>query len=156
FSLVLGPDLKPQLRAHEEGPAGRLRDDLPKPSSKDDPALAGPAVADWKLLKKQLREVLKVQVFRLEQAMVTGRRWSVDEFRTLLLGHPLLSHLVRRLLWGGYADTGRLLRAFRATEEGDLAGERDEPVGLDGVARVGLVHPLSLSADQKQAWGEVF
>src|SRR5262249_51629969 len=73
FQLGRGADRKPLVRGED----GKPRDDLPKPGAKDDAAKAEAAVADWKLLKKQLREALKVQAFRLEQAMVTGRRWTV-------------------------------------------------------------------------------
>ena len=38
-----------------------MKDDLPKPGAKDDADKATAAVADWKWLKKQLREVVKVQ-----------------------------------------------------------------------------------------------
>ena len=77
--------MKPMVRDE----AGKLKDDLPKPGAKDDPALAGAAVDEWKRLKKQIREVVKVQAERLEQAMVTGRRWKPDDFESLLVRHPL-------------------------------------------------------------------
>ena len=56
-------------------------------------------MADWKLLKKQVKEVAKLQALRLEQAMVTGRRWAAEEFESLLVKHPLMSNLVRLLTW---------------------------------------------------------
>src|SRR5262249_32735433 len=52
FQLALGADLKPMIRDE----SGKLRNDLPKPSTKDDAAKATAAVAEWKMLKKQLRE----------------------------------------------------------------------------------------------------
>ena len=42
--------------------------------------------------------------------MIAGRRWSVAEFESLLVRHPLMINLVRRLLWGVY-DADRKLRA---------------------------------------------
>src|SRR5262249_10263708 len=74
FRVVPGPDLA-RLVGDE---AGQVKADLPKPGARDDAARANAAVAEWKLVKKQLREALKVQAPRLEQAMVTGRRWPVE------------------------------------------------------------------------------
>jgi predicted DNA-binding WGR domain protein len=152
FTVVLDADLKPVVRDE----AGKLKSDLPKPGAKDDADKAKTALADWKLLKKQLREAIKVQAFRLEQAMVTGRRWTADEFEKLLVRHPLMINLVRRLMWGGYDTKGKLVRTFRATEERDYADGHDDKATLDGLAAVGIVHPLHLSEDERSAWGQVF
>jgi hypothetical protein len=150
FRFVLGPDFKPLLR---DG-AGKLRADLPKPGAKDDPEKAAAAVAAWKLLKKQVREVVKFQAQRLEQAMVAARRWTVEEFERFHVRHPLMTNLARRLLWGAYGS-GRLLRAFRVTEDGAYADIEDRSCALDGVAGVGVVHPLHLTEQQRAAWGQV-
>jgi hypothetical protein len=152
FRAVLGPDLRPLVRDEQ----GKLREDLPRPGAKDDAAKAGDAVAAWKVLKKALRETIKVQAIRLEQAMVVGRRWAPDEFRTLLVRHPLMVNLVRRLLWGGYDGKGKLVRTFRVTEEGEHADAEDRPCTLDELASVSVVHPLHLSEAERARWGEVF
>jgi predicted DNA-binding WGR domain protein len=151
FRAVLGPDLRPLVRDEQ----GKLREDLPKPGAKDDAARARAAVAAWKVLKKALREAVKVQAFRLEQAMVVGRRWAPDEFRTLLVHHPLMVNLVRRLLWGGYNGKGQLARTFRVTEEGEYADADDRPCTLEKIASVGVAHPLHLSEQERARWGEV-
>jgi Domain of unknown function (DUF4132) len=152
FQVVLGPDLTPLVRDE----SGAVKPDLPKPGAKDDVAKAAEAVAEWKVLKKQLRDAAKVQAHRLEQAMVTGKRWGVEEFETVLVRHPLMVNLVRRLLWGGYDKKGKLVRLFRLNEEGEYADEEDRPCTLKGVDRIGVVHPLHLSAEQRAAWGQVF
>ncbi|HEX5272694.1 MAG TPA: WGR and DUF4132 domain-containing protein, partial [Gemmataceae bacterium] len=135
FRVVLGPDLSPLVR----GDDGKPKADLPKPGAKDDAGKAEAAVAEWKVLKKALREAVKVQAFRLEQAMVVGRRWTPEEFQTLLVRHPLMVNLVRRLLWGGYDGKGKLVRTFRVTEEGEHADADDKPSTLDKLASVGIV-----------------
>ena len=152
FSVVLGPDLTPLVRDD----TGKAKADLPKPGAKDDAEKATAAVADWKVLKKLLREVLKVQVPRLEQAMVTGRRWTPEQFETLLVRHPLMSHLTSRLVWGGYDDHGKLCATFRVTEEREYADAKEKPFALKALATVGIVHPLHLTKEQLAAWGEVF
>jgi hypothetical protein len=151
FRVVLAADLTPIIRDAD----GKTRPDLPKPGAKDDAAKAEAAVAGWKLLKKQLREVLKLQGPRLEQAMVTMRRWPVGDFERLLVRHPLMTNLVRRLVWGGYDAAGKLARTFRVTEEKDYAGSDDRALSLKDVATVGIVHPLHLSEPDRTAWGQL-
>ncbi len=152
FRFALGAELKPMVRDE----AGKLKDDLPKPGTKDDAARAAAAVEGWKQLKKQVREVAKVQAERLEQAMVTGRRWSPADFESLLVRHPLMINLVRLLLWGGYDEKGRLVSTFRVSEERDYADVKEASYRLDGIAKVGIVHPLHLTDEHRSAWGEIF
>jgi hypothetical protein len=152
FHFVLGPDLKPLVRDE----AGKLKSDLPKPGAKDDANKAGAAVAAWKVLKKQVRETIKAQAYRLEQAMIAGRRWSVAEFESLLVRHPLMINLVRRLLWGVYDADRKLVRGFRVTEERDYADIHDNPCTLEGAYAVSVVHPLHLRPEDRSAWGQVF
>ncbi len=152
FHFVLGPEMKPLVRDED----GKLRNDLPKPAGKDDAKKANAAVADWKLLKKQIREVGKIQAQRLEQAMVIGRTWPVDQFETLLVRHPLMTNLIRLLVWGGLDDKGELLATFRVTEEQEYADDRDEPLTLAKAKALCIVHPLHLSEQQKGRWGEIF
>lgn len=152
FTFVLGPDMKPMIRDE----SGKPKPDLPKPNAKDDAQLAAGVVEDWKFLKKQVAEVAKLQPFRLEQAMVTGRSWTPAEFDMLLVKHPLMTNLARMLVWGGNDEAGNLTKTFRVTEDQTLADENDNPTSLDGVARVRVVHPLHLAEDMKGKWGEVF
>jgi hypothetical protein len=151
FSFVLGGDLKAMVRDAD----GKLRSDLPKPSGKDDASLAEAAVAEWKLLKKQIKEVATIQAGRLENAMVTGRRWSPGDFQSLLVQHPLMTHLAQKLIWGGFDSAGNELKTFRVTEERDLADVDDSATDLSGVQQVGVVHSLELSDQQRAAWGQV-
>ncbi|MFM2431906.1 MAG: hypothetical protein RLZZ511_3119 [Cyanobacteriota bacterium] len=151
FRFVLGTDLKPMLKDADN----KIKADLPKPNSKDDPVKAEQAIADWKLFKKQLSEIVKLQPDRLEQAMITGRRWPVDDFMTLLVQHPLMTHLVQRLIWGGYDAAGQLLKTFRVTEDRTYVDRHDAAFTQRAIAQIGIVHPLHLSAEVLSSWGEI-
>ena len=150
FEVVLGDDLSPQVRDAD----GNLRDDPPKPGVKDDRTRAKTALAEWKMLKKQLREVLKTQALRLEQSMIASRRWTLREFEQRLARHPLLTILARRLVWLGHDATQRIC-AFRLTAEGEYADEQDRPCSGKGIASVALAHPLVLTPEERTAWSEL-
>jgi predicted DNA-binding WGR domain protein len=146
FQVVIGSEGAPMVRDE----SGAKKSDLPKAGAKDDAKLAEKAHADWKLLKKTLREVTKIQVVRLEQAMVKGRMWKSKDFETLIVKHPLMSHFARGLVFGFKKDT------FRVAEDGSYADEKDAKYTLPKDGLVRIVHPLDMTDAQKTAWGQVF
>ncbi len=152
FTFALNSEMKPMVRDED----GKLRDELPKPNSKDDQEKAAASVAAWKLMKKQIREVAKIQAGRLEQAMIIGRRWNREQFELLLVRHPLMVHLSRMLLWAGYTKEGTFIKTFRVTEEGDYSDETDSAVNLEECDIIGIIHPLNLTRESAAAWGELF
>jgi hypothetical protein len=111
---------------------------------------------EFKDLGATLREVLKGQVPRLENLMVRQYRWPVSRWRELYLAHPLLFPFTTSLVWGLYGADGKLQTLFRALEDRTLTNEKDEAVELPTEtghpATIGIVHPLELSAEQRQAW----
>jgi len=151
FSFALGPELQPRLR----DAAGKVLTGLPKASQKDDPTKVEVATSDWALLKKQIAAVITVQAKRLEQALAAQRRWSVEVFTQLLVGHPLMIHLVRRVIWGAYDAHGHLLDVFRVSEDNEFLDATDGPVDISPAHTIGLVHPAALSPEQRGAWGQV-
>jgi hypothetical protein len=142
-----------QLRPTVADEDGRVRASLPKPGAKDDPVLAPAAHRRFAALKKDVRTAAADQLRRLEQAMVAGRRWSLAEFRDLLAGHPLLGHVVRRLVW--LADHGAAATPFRVAEDGTFADAGDETVVFPETAQIRLAHPVQLDGEVKR-WSELF
>ncbi len=151
FKFVLGAEMKPLVR----DAAGKVKPDLPSPNSSDDKERAEAAVVAWKLLKKTLKEVLKIQAERLEDAMITGRRWTPEEFQMLLVKHPLMVNLARQLVFGCYDGQGAVQSTFRITEDQSLADSNDDPCDLPGAGSIGVVHPAHLDEAAKSAWGQV-
>ncbi len=151
FRFVLGSEMKPLVR----DASGKVKPDLPSPNGSDDAEKAAAAVAEWKLLKKTLKEALKIQSERLEDAMITGRRWTPEEFETLIVKHPLMVNLARQLVFGVYSGKGPVARTFRITEDQSLADENDDPCELPREGAIGVVHPAHLSDAVKSAWGQV-
>ncbi len=151
FTLIVDPELKPMIRGED----GKLKPDLPQSNRSDDAEKATIAQAEWKLIKKQVRSVAKLQSLRLEMAMMSRRTWTPNEFKMFLVDHPLMIHLVRSLVWCGYNAERTLQTTFRVTDEKDYATVDDEPLSLDGFTRVGLVHVLQLTQKEIAVWGEV-
>ncbi|NDU73908.1 DUF4132 domain-containing protein [Actinomadura sp. DSM 109109] len=142
-----------QLRPFVTDEGGAPRTSLPKPGAKDDPELAPAAHKAFAGLKKDVRTVAADQLRRLEQAMVTRRRWTAAEFGEYIVRHPLVWHIARRLVW--LAEDGGTATAFRVAEDRTFADAADEAFALPGTASVGVAHPLDLGGTV-QEWAEVF
>lgn len=142
-----------QLRPFVQDPGGGRRKDLPQPGARDDAELAPAERKRFMALKKDVRTVAADQVRRLESAMVQGRSWSAAEFRELFVGHPLLGHLVRRLVW--LSDTDGTTTAFRVAEDRTFADVEDSAFTLPDAAAVRIPHPLHL-AGELDVWAELF
>ncbi|MDL4821157.1 DUF4132 domain-containing protein [Actinomadura opuntiae] len=146
-----------QLRPYVADEDGTRRKALPKPGAKDDPELAPAAYKAFSALKKDVRTVAADLIARLETAMVRNRRWSLTEFRELLAGHPLVRHLVRRLVWIAVEMDQYKSITFRVAEDGTFAGVHDSALNLPETVVVGVVHPVHLGGtDLVSAWAEVF
>ncbi|WP_177320224.1 WGR and DUF4132 domain-containing protein [Lentzea waywayandensis] len=146
FTVGFDEQLKPYVLDAE----GKRRKDLPKPGARDDQELALAEHKRFATLKKDVRTIASDQIHRLERSMVDQRTWTTEEFHTVLAGHPLLWHLVRRLVW--ITDSGL---TFRLAEDRTLADSSDDEVTLPAEAVVRVAHPVDL-AGTLPAWGEVF
>lgn len=150
FRVGFDEHLRPFVRDAE----GARLADLPKPGKSDDEAKATAASAQWKSLKKAAKATAGQQVERLQDAMIAQRRWEPATFATYLAGHPLVAHLVRRLVFGVYDGAGGLVASFRVAEDGTYAGPDDETLTLPDGARIGVLHPLEISVAAVATWGE--
>lgn len=152
FEAVLAPG--PRLLLRDD--RGRLRADLPAPGARDDRVRARQALADWRLLRRSLREVVREQTARLERAMISGQRWPMRLFQRAFLRQPVLAQLARLLLWGGYDDRGRLVRTFRVNDELTLVDAEEAPVSPTDLNSVRVVHPIELVEPQRRTWAAVW
>ncbi|GAA3058346.1 hypothetical protein Aglo01_63510 [Actinokineospora globicatena] len=129
---------------------GTPRKDLPKPGARDDQDLAATEHKRYTALKKDVRALAADQIARFEQAMAVGRTWQAGEFRRLFVEHPLLWHVVRRLVLVGADGV-----SFRFAEDRTLADVADERCDVADDTLVRIAHPIDLG-DTVEAWAVVF
>jgi hypothetical protein len=150
FTVGFDEQLKPFVADQN----GKRLKALPKPGAKDDAELAPVAYQQFSALKKDVRTLATSQITRFELAMVTQRRWTSQEFREYFVAHPLLRHIVRRLVWATFTDGG-VGSTFRVAEDLTFADVSDDEYTLPDDAVIGIVHPLHLGGGVK-AWSDVF
>lgn len=150
FTARLRSDLTIAL-ADSEGIALEV---LPEPRRGDDPILAidaGRALAE---AQNELTTVIAQQTDRLYDAMCSGREWAAADWRDYLLQHPVLRHLVARLVWIELSAAGASAsrRAFRPGDDGRLVDRHGAPLTLAADARVIVAHDVLLGRDEALAW----
>lgn len=151
FSARLLPDFKIELL----NPEGKKIAALPDPRQDDDEAEAKAAKKALSAAKKELKSIVELQTDRLYEALCTGRDWPAEDWTDYLRHHPVLRHLVQRLVWLETLEDGerRVVRqVFRPLDDGSLTDVHDDPVELQPGSRVCLAHDSLLDAETVQAW----
>src|SRR5205823_10774571 len=101
---------------------------------------------DIKAIKKTAKEIEKLlpaQRLRLERLFLQQAGWTLDDFRSRYLDHPLVGTLARRLIWR-FQDADRV--ADGIWSQGQMVGPGDNPLdGLGAPTRVTLWHPSAVS-----------
>ena len=156
FRVGFDENLRPFVQQIEDGRIGGRLADLPKPNKTDDPELATKAHDEWKALKKAAKVAATQQIARFETNMIARRRWEVTAFTSYLAGHPLVKHIVRRLVWGTYDGADALTGTFRVAEDGTFADANDESFDVAAGARIGVAHPIEIDRETLARWGERF
>jgi hypothetical protein len=151
-SFVVGFDelLRPRLTDE----TGTVLKRVATPAKTDDQERAKAAIQQYAEVKKEAQKIASAQIRRLAKAMITRRRWTPESF-THLAAHPLLRHIIRRVVWGVYAPDGSPIGSFRIAEDLSYADVHDQHYELPDGAAIGVAHPVELGAVAAE-WSELF
>lgn len=147
FSARLTPDFKLAL-FNAEGAAIKA---LPEPRKDEDQTLAKDAKKALSSARKEIKTIMQLQAERLYEALCTQRDWSYADWQMYLNTHPLVRHLLQRLVWLADAGDGSVT-TFRPMDDGSLTDSDDNAVVLADDARVRIAHDSNLDADSIAAW----
>ena len=150
FIARLRPDLTIALEDSDGGPL----EVLPEPRRGDDPILAidaGRALAE---AQAELSTLIAQQSDRLYDAMCSGREWATAEWRDHLHSHPVMRHLVQRLVWIELAPagTGPTRRSFRPRPDGSIVDLDGLALSLRPGARIIVGHDVLLATEDALRW----
>lgn len=124
---------------------------LPEPRMDDDAGLAESAKKALGNAKKEIKVIVKAQSERLYEALCIERDWAFDEWQRYLFAHPVVRHLVQRLVWVRYED-GAALCSFRPLDDGTLSDAFESEVSVPPQARVRIAHDSIMEKDAAAAW----
>jgi hypothetical protein len=159
MSLDFGPRrflvaLDANLDAVLTDEVGNVLKALPKAGKSDNAQLAKASTAQWKEFKAALKGQSSDQKKRFEQAMLSRREWVGATFKEIMAVHPLLSKMVRNLVWATLRDQD-IDTIFRINGEGLYVSEDGSELSLLNDAKVILPHPLLLG-DRVENWLQIF
>ena len=155
FTMRIGPDLGLALFTADGTPLKAL----PKAGVKDDAELAKEARATVTSAKKELNQVVALQTARLHEAMALQRTWTASTWRDAFSNHPVMRHLVSRLIWAagpvgedGTPLEGAAVTLLLPTLDGELLDADDVDVVLAPDSRLWLAHASLLDPATVALW----
>lgn len=103
-----------------------------------------------KAAAKEMTKVLAAQKHRIESLYLEPRTWTVDQWRTRYLDHPLVGTLARRLLWKFHLQNNKTQAGVFL--DGQIVDVDGNALEFDDTTHVELWHPLDEPAETVLAW----
>lgn len=125
--------------------SNRLLKSPPKGASED-------LKSEFKEIGKEIRDIVKSQSDRMEQYLVTQRKWPAERWRAFFMGNPVMFTYAVRLVWGIYDENNKLLQTFLCLEDQSLIDRVGNEPELPEQGRIGMVHPLELTQEEINYW----
>lgn len=133
---------------------GKQLKNLPKPGAKDQKEVAEKTYEFYKDLKKQLKTVVSNQKIRLEEAIMTGRKWKLKDWEQLFVHNPVMNGFAIGLIWEECSLKGSLTGTFRYMEDGSFNSIEEEEYELSEDSEIMLLHPLDVPEEVTEKWKE--
>ncbi|OTP84451.1 DUF4132 domain-containing protein, partial [Gilliamella apicola] len=118
----------------------------------ENPELVKEAKKQFSNSKKELSQLLTMQISRFYEAMCAERQWRVEDWQKYLQPHPIVGRFIQRLVWLQLDNNGQIVNSFRPTEDGSLITNQDEEILLDENNYITLAHSALLSSDEIAQW----
>jgi hypothetical protein len=144
FFARLDAEMRPALF---DGEGHRIAS-LPRANKHDDAEQAARAIDAWTVFRDDAASEADGQARRMESAMEEGRAFPDEIFRAVVVPHPVLGALARRLVWKDARGT-----LFRVAEDGSFANASDD--AIDVVAPVRIAKPDEMTKEERFRWSDV-
>ncbi|PXY99018.1 DUF4132 domain-containing protein [Gilliamella apicola] len=125
---------------------------LPEARKNENPELVKEAKKQFSNSKKELSQLLTMQISRFYEAMCAERQWRVEDWQKYLQPHPIVGRLIQRLVWLELDNNGQIVNSFRPTEDGSLITNQDDEILLDENNYITLAHSALLASDDIAQW----
>ena len=148
FTASLDEQFKWQLKNTD----GEKIKALPEARKNENPELVKEAKKQFSNSKKELNQLIKMQISRFYEAMCAQRQWRVEDWQKYLQPHPIVGRLIQRLVWLELDNNGQIVNSFRLTEDGSLITNQDNEILLDQNHFITVAHSALLSSDDITQW----
>jgi hypothetical protein len=103
-------------------------------------------------INKEIKNVVKSQTGRLENFLMENRKWSIKDWQTYFLNHPIMIVYATHLLWIVYDANGKVKSSILCQEDGSIVNMNDEEIILEDSDTVGLYHPIFVNETENTNW----
>ncbi|OTQ29255.1 DUF4132 domain-containing protein [Gilliamella apicola] len=148
FTASLDEQFKWQLKNAD----GEKIKALPEARKNENPELVKEAKKQFSNSKKELNQLIKMQISRFYEAMCAQRQWRVEDWQKYLQPHPIVGRLIQRLVWLELDNNGQIVNSFRPTEDGSLITNQDNEILLDQNHFITVAHSALLTSDDITQW----
>ncbi|WP_294884930.1 DUF4132 domain-containing protein, partial [uncultured Gilliamella sp.] len=148
FTASLDEQFKWQLKNAD----GEKIKALPEARKNENPELVKEAKKQFSNSKKELNQLIKMQISRFYEAMCAQRQWRVEDWQKYLQPHPIVGRLIQRLVWLELDNNGQIVNSFRLTEDGSLITNQDNEILLDQNHFITVAHSALLTSDDIAKW----
>ena len=148
FTASLDEQFKWQLKNAD----GEKIKALPEARKSENPELVKEAKKQFSNSKKELNQLLTMQISRFYEAMCAERQWRVEDWQKYLQPHPIVGRLIQRLVWLELDNNGQIVNSFRPTEDGSLITNQDDEILLDQNHFITVAHSALLASDDIAQW----
>lgn len=124
---------------------------LPKLGKKDNPKSYNDSMQYYESNKSNLREEMRRQKTRLLNAFIACRKWESNQWKHIFFQNSIMNLLGQGLLWGVY-EGNQLKVCFRINNNNDLVTLHNELYYAVPNLKIGLVHPLEITYEQRMEW----
>ena len=125
---------------------------LPEARKSENSELVKEAKKQFSNSKKELNQLLTMQISRFYEAMCAERQWRVEDWQKYLQPHPIVGRFIQRLVWLQLDNNGQIVNSFRPTEDGSLITNQDDEILLDENNYITLAHSALLASDDIAQW----
>ena len=125
---------------------------LPEARKSENPELVKEAKKQFSNSKKELNQLLTMQISRFYEAMCAERQWRVEDWQKYLQPHPIVGRFIQRLVWLQLDNNGQIVNSFRPTEDGSLITNQDDEILLDQNHFITIAHSALLTSDDIAQW----
>ena len=125
---------------------------LPEARKSENPELVKEAKKQFSNSKKELNQLLTMQISRFYEAMCAERQWRVEDWQKYLQPHPIVGRFIQRLVWLQLDNNGQIVNSFRPTEDGSLITNQDDEILLDQNHFISVAHSALLASDDIAQW----
>ncbi|KES09391.1 hypothetical protein SASC598O02_014510 [Snodgrassella alvi SCGC AB-598-O02] len=148
FTASLDEQFKWQLTNAE----GEKIKALPEAGKNENPELVKEVKKQFSNNKKELNQLLTMQISRFYEAMCVQHQWRVEDWQQYLQSHPIMGRFIQRLVWLELDSNGQIVNSFRPTEDGNLITNQDEEISIDQHHFITVAHSVLLTSEDIAQW----